>query len=271
MVVGSAYWIAAVRARESARVDRLFDDPFAARLAGERGVATMAASERASGGENRFIPVRVRWFDDAVLRAVADGYRQVVLLGAGLDTRPYRLDLPVDLDWYELDRPEIFDGKEPVLAEAAPRCRRWTVAADLARDWPAALTAAGFRPERRTAWVAEGLFFYLPEDAVLGVLRTAARLGAPGSLLLADIMNAGVRDVPAIRAYREYRARNGIPEPYGSDDPVALLGSGGWYAEAVTAPGAPDANFGRLPAAPGGVRPGRPHLVTGRTLPGEPG
>jgi methyltransferase (TIGR00027 family) len=271
VVVGSAYWIAAVRARESARADRLFDDPFAARLAGERGVATMAASERASGGENRFIPVRVRWFDDAVLRAVADGCRQVVLLGAGLDTRPYRLDLPADLDWYELDRQEIFDDKEPVLAGAAPRCRRWTVAADLAGDWPAALTAAGFSPERRTVWVVEGLFFYLSDDAVLGLLRTAAGLCVPGSLFLADIMNAGVRDLPAIRARREYRARNGLPEPYGSDDPVALLGSGGWHAESITTPGAPDANFGRLPMVPGGVKPGWPHLVTGRTLPGEPG
>lgn len=266
MVAGSAYWIAAVRARESARPDRLFDDPFADRLAGQRGVATMAASERASGGENRFIPVRVRWFDDAVLRAVAGGCRQVVLLGAGLDTRPYRLDLPGDLDWYEVDRPEILDGKQPVLAGAAPNCRRWTAAADLAGDWPAALTAAGFAPDRRTVWVAEGLFFYLAEESVLGLLRTAAGLGPPGSLFLADIMNAAVRDLPAMRAYHEYRARNGIPEPYGCDDPEALLRSGGWYPEAITGPGAPDANYGRLPASPGGVRPGRPHFVTGRAV-----
>ncbi|GIH21218.1 class I SAM-dependent methyltransferase [Rugosimonospora africana] len=271
MVVNTAYWIAAVRARESSRPDRLFDDPFARRLAGERGVAAMTASERASGGENTFIPVRVRWFDDAVLRAVADGYRQVVLLGAGLDTRPYRLDLPGDLDWYELDRPEVFDGKQPALAGTTPRCRRWTVAADLVGDWPAALTAAGFDPERRTVWLAEGLFFYLAEESVLGLLRTAAGLAAPDSRFLADIMSAAVRDLPSMRAYQEYRARHGIPEPYGCDDPAALLRSGGWYPEAITAPGAPDANYGRLPAAPGGVRPGRPHLVTGRTLPADAG
>jgi O-methyltransferase involved in polyketide biosynthesis len=60
MTVGSAFWIAAVRARETERNDRLFNDPYARDLAGQRGFATMAASERASGGENAFIPVRVR-------------------------------------------------------------------------------------------------------------------------------------------------------------------------------------------------------------------
>jgi methyltransferase (TIGR00027 family) len=269
VVVGSAHWIAAVRARESARPDRLFEDPFAERLAGERGFATMAASERASGGENVFIPVRVRWFDDAVARAVAQGSRQVVLLGAGLDTRPYRLDLPGDLDWYELDRPEIFDGKRPVMGDAVPRCRRWTVAADLVGDWPDALPTVGFDPTRRTVWLAEGLFFYLAEESVLALLGTAAGLCPPGSLFLADVMSGAVADLPSMGAYRDYCARIGIPPPFGTDDPEALLLAGGWHPEAITAPGAPDANYGRLPATPGGVRPGRAHLVTGRSVPGR--
>src|SRR5262245_51482019 len=94
----TAHWIAAARARETARPDRLFADPYADRLAGTLGYRILADSERQSGRENNFIPVRVRWFDDTITRLTAPGV-QVVLLGAGLDTRPYRLDLPADLDW----------------------------------------------------------------------------------------------------------------------------------------------------------------------------
>jgi methyltransferase (TIGR00027 family) len=265
MVVGTAHWIAAVRARESGRTDRLFDDPFAAGLAGERGFASMAASEKASGGENSFIPVRVRWFDDVVATAARDGIRQVVLLGAGLDTRPYRLDLPGDLDWYEMDRPEIFESKQPALAGAVPRCGRRTVAADLAGDWSAALDGAGFRPERRTLWLAEGLFFYLAGESVLGLLRTAADRCPPDSLFAADVMSASGLDRPGMRAYRDYCARNRLPPPYGCDDPAGLLLAGGWQPDVITTPGGPGANYGRLPAAPDGPRRGAAHLVIGRS------
>lgn len=129
-ILGSAFWIAAVRARETERRDRLFADPYAHGLAGQRGSAIMAASERASGGENAFIPVRVRWFDDLIL-SEASRARQVVLLGAGLDVRAFRLDLPADLHWYEIDRPEAFAAKKNVLAGCAPRYRHHIVAADV--------------------------------------------------------------------------------------------------------------------------------------------
>jgi methyltransferase (TIGR00027 family) len=188
VTAGSAYWIAAVRARETERPDRLFDDPFARDLSGPRGVEIMTASERASGGENAFIPVRVRWFDDLVAATTTAGIRQVVLLGAGLDTRPHRLDLPPDLDWYELDRGELFAAKEPLLAAATPRCRRHPVPADLAGDWATPLLAAGLDTRRETLWLAEGLFFYLAEDQIVALLRSAAHLSAPPSLIAADIM-----------------------------------------------------------------------------------
>ena len=66
-----------------------------------------------AGGENAVIPVRVRWFDDLIVSAAPTMW-QVVLLGAGLDTRPYRLVLPADVDWYEVDRQEIFTAKQAV-------------------------------------------------------------------------------------------------------------------------------------------------------------
>ncbi|NMO51209.1 SAM-dependent methyltransferase [Actinoplanes sp. TBRC 11911] len=264
MTAGSAQWIAAVRARESDCPDRLFSDPFAHDLAGPLGFERMAASERATGGENQFLPVRVRWFDDVTMAAVSDGVRQVVLLGAGMDTRAYRLELPSDLDWYELDRPEVLAGK---TIAAPPLCRRHAVGADLSANWAGSLLAAGFRRDTPTLWLAEGLFFYLTEAMIVAMLREAAVLSGPGSRVAADVMSATGLDTPAMRPYRAWCERNGMPPPFGSDDPVGLLSDGGWRADRVTAPGAPDANYGRLPESPDGVVPGRVHLVIGMAQP----
>lgn len=265
MTISSAQWIAAVRARETEREDRLFADPFARDLAGQHGFATMAASERASGGENRFIPVRVRWFDDLTLSATAAGVRQVVLLGAGLDTRPYRLALPADVDWYELDRREVFASKEAILAEHVPRCRRHTVVADVTADWATPLLAAGLDQAGQTLWLAEGLLFYLTEETIIEMLRTARQLGGPRSLLAADITGTAGLDAPAMQTYRDWCAHHNVPPPFGIDDPAGLLSAGGWQLDRLTAPGAPDANYGRLPVQPPGLVPGRTHLAVSRS------
>jgi methyltransferase (TIGR00027 family) len=259
VTTGTAHWIAAARARESARPDRLFDDPFADALAGELGYRIMAASEQAGGnGENRFIPVRVKWFDDVISSAAAP-QSQVVLLGAGLDTRPYRLDLPEDLDWFELDRAEIFAVKEPALTGAIPHCRRHTVSTDVTADWAPRLAAAGFDRTRPTIWVAEGLLFYLDHDSITALLRASAALSAPGSRFLADLFPASVVD--RVTALGQGRRPSNIPPPFGFDNPVALFAEGDWRVTGATPPGAPEANYGRLTPIPSGMRLGHAHLV----------
>ena len=276
-MIGSAYWIAAARARESERDDRLFDDPYADALAGDRGRTILAVSERATGGENPFLPVRTRFIDDAIAAELDAGASQVVLLGAGLDTRPYRLALSSGVDWYELDRPEIFAEKQRVLdaAGAVPRCRRITVPVDLTGDWLSPLHAAGFDEDRRTIWIAEGLVFYLAPGAVHALLRTAAQAAAVGSALVADVMSETGLRRPAMDAYRRYAADTGRPPPFGHDDPSALLVAAGWMIDTLTWAGAPDANFGRFPhQLPAGSvldRPGeRAHLIVARRGPDRP-
>src|SRR5215212_9662049 len=97
----TALWMAAVRARESARPDRLFDDPLAEVLAGAEGFDLMTRME-ADLGENPTLVIRPRFFDDALLRAVVDRrIGQVVILAAGMDSRAYRLTLPTV---FEVDR-----------------------------------------------------------------------------------------------------------------------------------------------------------------------
>lgn len=225
----TAHWIAAARARETARPDALFHDPFAAVLAGSRGEAVLAASESASGGENAFLPIRTRFFDDLLIGG-ADRLDQVVLLGAGFDTRAIRLPLPPSLRWFEIDAAELLAEKEAALTAlgATDHAPRVTVAADLAGDWPSALLAAGFAAGSRTAWIAEGLLFYLSPEAVGRLLAGARSLSAAGSLFAADVSGSGLLAVPMMEPALRARAAAGLPPPFTTDEPRGLLTRAGW-------------------------------------------
>jgi methyltransferase (TIGR00027 family) len=187
--------MARVRASESRRPDRLFDDPYAE--------AFLAASpdalpeERAGGSPLRAVgalfqfhgALRTRFFDDYLLAAAGAGCLQVVLLAAGLDTRAFRLDWPEGVRLFELDLPEVLRFKEEVLAArgAVPRCRRVVLPVDLREcgpeGWPAALTGAALDPARPTAWLVEGLLIYLSPEEAGRLLSAVGELSAAGSQL----------------------------------------------------------------------------------------
>jgi methyltransferase (TIGR00027 family) len=188
----TALEVALVRARESERPDRLFDDPYAAAFAAE------LAPEAAAGGTAQAqealafqVAIRTRFFDDFLLEACDQGCRQVVLLAAGLDTRAFRLDWPDGVRLFELDLPDVIEAKDAVLAAqgATARCERHALAIDLREDWPAALRAAGFDPAQPTAWLAEGLLIYLGAEEAAELLQAVGDLAAPGSWLAAERAN----------------------------------------------------------------------------------
>jgi methyltransferase (TIGR00027 family) len=255
----TARWTAAVRAGERERPDRLVDDPWAADLAGPEGMAWLAGR---SEGSVLPIVIRTRYFDDW-LRAVAiEGpMRQVVLLGAGLDTRAWRLSWPAGVVVFELDRAEVLDAKAGTLAGAGavPGCDRRPVQADLASDWGVALRAAGFDPAVPAAWLVEGVLFYLPEGVTHGVLEIVSSLAASGSRLGFDIVNHAVLVSPYTKAWIEMQAAAGAPWIGAMDDPGAVLANLGWSAT-LAQPGEPAANHGRwtLPVPPASI-PDLPH------------
>jgi methyltransferase (TIGR00027 family) len=94
-VSDTARWTALHRATESARPDALFDDSLAERLAGEHGRAIGAKVPR-STRNGWWLVARTKIIDDAITAAINGGCDRVLNLAAGLDTRPYRLDLPSD-------------------------------------------------------------------------------------------------------------------------------------------------------------------------------
>lgn len=165
----TALWVAAFRAHESIRADRIIDDPFAARLAGERG--ERLARTLPSNGAGAYMALRTRMLDDLILRTVAEnGLDMVVNLAAGLDSRPYRLDLPGTLRWVEVDLPEMVAYKEAMLAEETPRCRLERVMLDLADARSRSALFARLGAESRGALViTEGLLIYLRDEDVRGL------------------------------------------------------------------------------------------------------
>src|SRR5512144_1947783 len=117
----TARWVAVYRARENERPDGLFRDPYARRLAGERGEEIAAAVEGLTH-EGWPLPIRTYLFDSYIMECVRQGVDVVINLAAGLDARPYRMELPRELIWVEVDLPEILSYKESILADERPRC-----------------------------------------------------------------------------------------------------------------------------------------------------
>jgi methyltransferase (TIGR00027 family) len=185
----TALGVARMRAHESQRPDRLFNDPYA------QAFVTAAPETfpdgQAGSGEPASLGavfafhtvIRTRFFDDYLLAACTSGCQQVVLLAAGLDTRAFRLAWPPGTGLFELDLPAVLTFKDQVLAgqAAVPQCERTVLPIDLREDWPTPLTKAGFQPARPTAWLVEGLLIYLSADEAAHLLTTVGELSAPHS------------------------------------------------------------------------------------------
>jgi methyltransferase (TIGR00027 family) len=239
----TALGVAAIRAAESSRSDRLFDDPCAA------GFVRTAGYERPNGETDptmeqiparqrlmSWIAVRTRFLDDVMLSACAGACRQVVILGAGLDARAFRLDWPPGTQLWELDLGDVLEFKELVInAEGwVPRCERRIVPVDLSAEWGRLLVAAGFDPHAPVAWLAEGLLAYLAPDVRDALVGGAAGLSVSGSRMGLTLASPG-----RLEAWKEahpdgksgpgdYMAlwRSAAPE-----DATEWLASLGWQAE----------------------------------------
>ncbi len=175
-VSDTARWTAQYRAVESSRPDALFDDPFAEALAGEHGRAIAAAAPRMVR-DGWWLIARTKVIDDAITHAIDDGCDRVLNLAAGLDTRPYRLDLPADFEWVEADLPGLLAEKTKLLADASPRCRLTRTAVDLA-DTPAraAFLDQALSGATKALVLTEGLLMYLDD---IDVIEFSVTLGRP--------------------------------------------------------------------------------------------
>ncbi|HVZ47900.1 MAG TPA: class I SAM-dependent methyltransferase [Gemmatimonadaceae bacterium] len=176
-VSDTARWVAIYRAMESERPDALFHDPYARALAGVQGEAIVDTIPRGRQMAWAMI-VRTQVFDEVILEKVRTGGVDLVLnIAAGLDARPWRLDLPRTLRWVDVDFPHMVAHKSAHMAGVAPRCDYRAVAADLAdagtRTTVLADATAG---ARCVLVVAEGLLIYLTADQVAALAADLAAM-----------------------------------------------------------------------------------------------
>ncbi len=173
-VSDTARWMAVYRARESERDDAVFRDPFARALAGERGERIAAAMKFGDDNAWSFI-ARTHLFDRFVARLVKHGADTIVSLAAGLDMRPYRMELPASLRWVEVDLPDILDYKEEILGDAKPVCALERVRLDLSNeDGRRGLFGELGRRAKHAVVISEGLTIYLMPEAVGALARDLA-------------------------------------------------------------------------------------------------
>ncbi|MFG2510955.1 class I SAM-dependent methyltransferase [Streptomyces sp. NPDC048584] len=249
----TALLVAAARAIETHRPDSLAQDVYAEHFV--RGAEASAhwpvRPDQAPGGDAsplwgrfaRYFGLRTRVLDDFLLRSVRTaGARQVVLLGAGLDARAFRLDWPSGCVIFEIDREAVLAFKHKVLdsVSAEPGATRVPIGADLRDDWAGALTSAGFDTTIPTVWLVEGLLFYLPPAAETALIDTVDRLSAPGSALAYEVkLEKDLTEYRDSPLYTSTRRELGIdllglfsrePRP----DSAARLTDRGWTASVHT-------------------------------------
>ena len=208
---------------ETQRSNPLIVDPLAERLAGD--LTDRLGGHSASRGD--YSIVRAYFVESEILEPWCEtrNTSQIVMLGAGLDTRAYRFH-PLRQGGhsvFEIDLPNIINYKERILADETPLCRLFRVPTDLEeRKWLTPMMILGFSTEVPTLWILEGLSYYLEQDTVSSLLKDASEVSAVGSQIFADLcvpILAEVRFGAFLRHFRWGLDKADIP---------AFFRAGGW-------------------------------------------
>ena len=199
----TAFMAAAYRAIESEQKKPLFIDPLAVKLAGTRGRAIIASMPPKAMMGGWTVIIRTCVIDNLILEAIAQGIDTIINLGAGLDTRPYRMTLPETLRWFEADFPHIIDWKNNQLSDELPNCQLKRKAIDLTdtNELIIFLDEAGVG-SKKILVLTEAVTPYLTEEAVAAIgleLRTRS------------IIQYWIVDCFSPSAY-EYRRRSGMSQ-----------------------------------------------------------
>ncbi|HLJ48518.1 MAG TPA: SAM-dependent methyltransferase [Bryobacteraceae bacterium] len=190
-VSDTALWAAIHRAKETDRPDAQFCDPFARRLAGDRG-EQIAAGLAVAEADSWSWMARTWLFDNFIEEKVKQGVDMVVNLGAGLDTRPYRTSWPAGLTWVEVDLPDILDYKEEILAADQPLVPLERIRLDLADDVArrSLLKSLGSRATK-VLILTEGVLIYLTLEQAVTLSEDLAAVPA-FNYWLVDIVSSGL-------------------------------------------------------------------------------
>ena len=240
----TALWVAVYRARETERQDALFRDPFARKLAGERG--EQIAKDLLAGQRYEWpYTARTVRFDQIVTEQINQGADMVINLAAGLDTRPYRMELPPSLQWIEVDFPAMIDYKEQVLAGEKPRCTLERVRLDLSDvNARRALFQRLGSNARKVLVLTEGLLVYLTRDEVSALGRDLAAQSSFHDWTI-DLCSPGL--LKMLQKNLAALSEAGSPLKFGPEQGPEFFNASGWKAVEVYSMLKTAARIKRLP------------------------
>jgi methyltransferase (TIGR00027 family) len=213
-------------------------------------------TERVSPGCYGFHNARTKFFDGVFERVLAQGVEQVVILGAGNDSRPYRMPaLESGVRVFELDLPATQARKLRLLRQLygeAPAHVRF-VPTDFETDaLDERLIGAGFDPASRSLFSWEGVSYYLTDEAVDRVLHWISSLSAPGSSLVFDYSLRSYTDERDLSTYGgkqliEWLHKRGMRYHFGAEpeDMAKLLAQHGFQVKTDIGPTELEASLGR--------------------------
>jgi methyltransferase (TIGR00027 family) len=222
----TARWVAFYRAMETERSDAVFRDPFAARLAGEKGQAIVDSMKRGRAVAWAMI-VRTAVFDEIILERVRGAGVDLVLnLAAGLDARAWRMPLPPTLRWVDVDLPDILDYKTEMLRGEKPVCRYEAIPVDLRDEAKRrALFAQLGAESQRTLVVTEGLLIYLTPEQV-GALASDLHASPSFHWWLIDIAHPKLLEI--MRKYWGSNVQSNAPFQFAPAESTKFFEPFGW-------------------------------------------
>lgn len=183
-------WLRALESRKS-QDERLILDPFAAKLCGAGKPDLTLIDESGYPLELwvDLVAVRTRWLDDALTAA---SVQQLVILASGLDARAWRMASLHGVPVFEVDFPEVLDGKKAVLDGEKAIALVQQVSANLSVDgWVDKLVESGFVQRHASTWLLEGLTGYLTSSELDGLFQAVSTSAGPGSSLFATFTGRG--------------------------------------------------------------------------------
>jgi methyltransferase (TIGR00027 family) len=205
-----ALQIAGLRANEThlPENERVFQDPYAEYFFDEnirelfqdpaRVKSELSKYEEMMPGVNGAIVARIKFIDEYLNRCISDGLEQLVIIGAGYDTRAYRLEkIKEKVTVFEVDHPitqEVKREKIKQIFGELPGHVIYTPVAFGEERLDQKLFEKGYRPDKMNLFILEGLLMYIPSPAVDGLLGLIANASGPGSSLVADYFSTSVVD-----------------------------------------------------------------------------
>lgn len=242
-VSDTALWVAHYRAEETDRADALFHDPLARLLSGERGRVIAAEMEEAGRYTRWTVVIRTVIIDRFIEQLLASKKIDLVInLGAGLDTRPYRMKLPADLEWIEVDHEKMLDYKNDALQAETPVCKLTRIGLDLANDQKRQKFFSEFSG-RRVLVITEGVIPYLTLDEAT---RLARDLHATKSFLywIAEYISPEVYPQIQKRLKKGGKMRN-APFLFSPGDWIGFFETNGWTPQQMAYTGEVSDQLGR--------------------------